>query len=491
MVVHMLNFEWEYKSARELVAALAAKEISARELTDAAIARIENLDTKLNVVCARDFDRARNAARAADDALARGERRPLLGIPLLVKESFNVAGLPTTWGFSQHRNFIAADDALSVTRMKAAGGVVLGKTNVPSGLGDWQSYNDIYGTTNNPYDTTRTPGGSSGGSAAALAAGYVPLALGSDLAGSLRMPAHFCGVYAHKPTLGVVPGRGHNPPPFAPLPDTADLAVVGPMARCATDLALLFDIMAGPDEIDAGIAYKLDLPAPRHERLRDFRVLVLDAHPLLPTDSTVRFAIRTLAECLGRAGIRVAQESELLPDLEDSARLYMRMLMSLLALNWPAEVYANLQRQAAAMPTEASGLDAERVRGAVLSHRDWIMANNARSRLRAQWREFFKAFDALICPVSPVTAFPHDHSNRESRQMLIDGEPHPYGNQAVWAGVATLPGLPATSIPLGLSPQGLPIGVQIVGPSFEDRTPLKLAQLIETEFGGFVPPLRY
>jgi amidase len=169
----------------------------------------------------------------------------------------------------------------------------------------------------------------------------------------------------------------------------------------------------------------------------------------------------------------------------------MRMLMSLLAANWPAEVYANLQRQAVAMPTEASGLDAERVRGAVLSHRDWIMANHARSRLRTQWREFFKAFDALICPVSPVTAFPHDHSNRESRQILIDGEPHPYGNQAVWAGVATLPGLPATSIPLGLSPQGLPIGVQIIGPSFEDRTPLKLAQLIETEFGGFVPPPRY
>jgi amidase len=214
------------------------------------------------------------------------------------------------------------------------------------------------------------------------------------------------------------------------------------MARCAADLALLFDVMAGPDEIDAGIAYRLDLPAPRHERLSDFRVLVLDTHPLLPTDSAVRLAVGSLAERLGGAGVRVAQESELLPDLEDSARLYMRMLMSLLAVNWPTQVYANLQKQAAAMPTEASGLDAERVRGAVLSHRDWIVASHARCQLRAQWRDFFKAFDALVCPVSPVTAFPHDHSDRETRRISIDGEPHPYGDQLIWPGVAALPGLP-------------------------------------------------
>src|SRR5690349_12599917 len=234
----MTTFDWKYKSVRELSAALAAKEISAYELAEAAIARIESLDAKLNAVCVRDFDRARDAARAADHALAKGERRPLLGIPLLVKESFNIAGLATTWGLPQHKHFVPAEDALPVARVKAAGGVVLGKTNVPFGLSDWQSYNDIYGTTNNPFDASRSPGGSSGGSAAALAAGYAPLALGSDLGGSLRMPAHFCGVYAHKPTFGVVPSRGHVPPPLAPLPDTVDLAVVGPMARSAADLAL-------------------------------------------------------------------------------------------------------------------------------------------------------------------------------------------------------------------------------------------------------------
>lgn len=190
----MANVDWKYKSVRELTVALAARDISACELAEDAIARIESLDPKLNAVCVRDFDRALDAARAADDVLAMGERRPRLGIPLLVKESFNVAGLPTTWGFPQHKDFVPTEDARPVARVKAAGGVVLGKTNVPLGLGDWQSYNDIYGTTNNPFNTGRSPGGSSGGSAAALAAGYVPLALGSDLGGSLRMPAHFCGV---------------------------------------------------------------------------------------------------------------------------------------------------------------------------------------------------------------------------------------------------------------------------------------------------------
>lgn len=487
----MTDIEWEYKSVRELAVALSARQISAWELAESAIARIERLEPKLNAVCVRDYERARVAARAADRALAAGEQRPLLGIPLLVKESFNVAGLPTTWGFPQHRNFVAPEDALTVSRIKVAGGIVLGKTNVPLGLGDWQSYNDIYGTTNNPFDVSRSPGGSSGGSAAALAAGYVPLALGSDLGGSLRIPAHFCGVYAHKPTLGVVPARGHIPPTLAPLPDAIDLAVVGPMARCASDLMLLFDVMAGPDEIDAGVAYRLDLPAPRHERLSDFRVLVLDTHPMLPTDSAVRTTIGTLAERLGAAGVRVAQESELLPDLGDSARLYMRMLMSLLAVNWPEQAYANLQKQAAALPKDARGLEAEQVRGAVLSHRDWIVANNARARLRAQWREFFREFDALICPVSPTAAFPHDHSDRDARRILIDGEPHPYGRQLIWPGIATLAGLPATSVPIGMSPQGLPIGVQVVGPFLEDRTPLKLAQLIEGEFGGFVAPAGY
>jgi amidase len=214
---------WSFASATELLDALARKQVSAVELAEHAIARIERHDGKINAVCVRDFERALEAARAADAARGRGEMKTLLGIPLTVKESYNVAGLPTTWGMPAQKDYHPKEDALAITRIKDAGGVILGKTNVPLGLGDTQSYNDIYGTTNNPYDLSRTPGGSSGGSSAALAAGYGPLSLGSDLAGSLRVPACYCGIFAHKPTLALVPTRGHLPPPLPPLPLERDL----------------------------------------------------------------------------------------------------------------------------------------------------------------------------------------------------------------------------------------------------------------------------
>src|SRR5450755_1644645 len=208
----------------------------------------------------------------------------MLGVPITFKEAFNIAGLPTTWGFPQFRHFVPNDDAVIVSRMKNAGAIIVGKTNVPLGLGDFQSYNDIYGTTNNPWDTGRSPGGSSGGSAVALAAGFGPLSFGSDIGGSLRVPAHFCGVYAHKPTMGLVPLRGYNPPPFPSLPGHGDLGVAGPLARTAVDLGRALDVIAGPDEDRTGVGYRLALPPPRHDNLHSFRVLVIDTHPLMPTD---------------------------------------------------------------------------------------------------------------------------------------------------------------------------------------------------------------
>src|SRR5215472_4784693 len=210
--------QWSFMSAVELSAALGARKVSAVELAQDAIGRIERHDGKINAICVRDFERGLEAARAADAAIARGETRPLLGIPLTIKESYNIAGLPTTWGFPPQKDFKPKEDALTVARVKDAGGVILGKTNVPVGLADWQSYNDIYGTTNNPFDLTRTPGGSSGGSSAALAAGYGPLSLGSDIGGSLRVPGFHCGIYAHKPTYGLCAPRGHTPPPLPAIP---------------------------------------------------------------------------------------------------------------------------------------------------------------------------------------------------------------------------------------------------------------------------------
>ncbi|HTE95274.1 MAG TPA: amidase [Bradyrhizobium sp.] len=485
----MAKSEWSFKTAIELSAALAAKQVSAVELAQDAISRIERHDARINAICVRDFERGLDAARAADAARARGETRPLLGIPLTVKESYNVAGLPTTWGFPAQKDFTPPEDALSISRAKAAGGVILGKTNVPVGLGDWQSYNEIYGTTNNPFDLGRTPGGSSGGSAAALAAGYGPLSLGSDIGGSLRVPAFHCGVYAHKPTYNVAPVRGHTPPPFPPIPLDRDMAVIGPMARSAADLSLLLDVIAGPDPLDAGVGYKLTLPPPRRNALKDFRVLVVDSDPVLPSDKDIRGAIEKLAGGLARSGVNVARQSPLLPDFAESSRLYMRMLMSFLGAFFAPEVIAGAQAGAAQLTADNKSLAAERLRGMTQSHRDWVLDDGARGRLRAQWRELFKTFDAVICPIMPTPAYPHDHSpQQEARRIKIDGKDYAYPDQLAWPGIATLPGLPATAIPLGLSPEGLPVGIQIVGPWLEDRTPLKLAELIEREFGGFVPP---
>ena len=481
--------QWGFKTATDLSAALKAKKVSAVELAQDTCARIERHDAKVNAVCVRDFERGLKAAKDADAALARGETQPLLGIPMTVKESYNVAGLPTTYGFPPQKDFRPTEDALSIARVKEAGGVILAKTNVPVALADWQSYNEIYGTTNNPFNLGRTPGGSSGGSSAALAAGYGPLSLGSDIGGSLRVPAFRCGVYAHKPTYDLCANRGHVAPPYPPLPFNRDLSVIGPMARSAADLAVLLDVIAGPDPIEAGVGYKLALPGPRHTALRDFRVLVIDSDPVLPPNREVRAALNDLAAKLGKAGAQVTRESPLLPDFAASSRLYMRMLLSFLSATFTPEAYEEARQAAAKLDAKDMSLRAERLRGIALSHRDWVIADGGRTRLRAQWRELFKTFDAVICPIMPTPAFPHDHTEpQEARTIDIDGTNYPYTDQLAWPGIATLPGLPSTAIPVTLSSDGLPIGVQIVGPWLEDRTPLKLAELIEREFGGFVPP---
>ncbi|MEU8956347.1 amidase [Streptomyces sp. NPDC048518] len=478
-------------TAEELMAALRAGDVTSVELTDEAIARIERDDKEINSVCVPDFDRAREAAHAADRARARGEDRPLLGLPMTVKESYDIAGLPTTWGMPQHRDHMPAEDAVQVSRVKAAGAVVLGKTNVPLGLQDIQSFNEIYGTTNNPWDHARTSGGSSGGSAAALAAGFGALSLGSDLAGSLRTPASFCGVYSHKPTLGLAAIRGMVPPATPTLPPEPDLAVVGPMARSARDLSLLLDVMAGPDPLTLGLSHSVALPPARHERLGDFRVLVLDDHPLLPSGSDVRAGVRRVADGLAEGGARVEWHSPLLPDLTEAATLYMHLLFSGSTARFPLDTYEQLRAYVSELSPDDRSLSAARLRGMVFSHRDWMEANTLREAHRHGWRRLFAEFDAVVCPITPTPAFPHDHDpDLLGRRIDIDGAEYPYFDQLAWAGLATMPGLPATAVPTGPSPAGLPVGVQLIGPMHEDRTPLRLAELLERQIGGFQAPPR-
>jgi amidase len=481
-----------FASATETVAALAARKVSSAELVDRAIARIEKFDGRLNAVVVRDFDRARAAAEVADAALARGERRPLLGLPMTVKEAYNVAGLQTSWGIPAGKGWIATQDAVPVARLKAAGAIILGKTNVPLGLSDWQSVNEVYGQTNNPWDPERTPGGSSGGAAAATAAGYVALELGSDLGGSLRCPAHFCGVFCHKPSTGILPGRGQTPPHVEPIEVevTSDLAVIGPIARSAADLALAVDLLAGPDEVEA-VAYRLSLPPARHERLRDFRVLVIDEHPLEPTAQSVRGALDRFADRLGKEGAKVERASPLLPDLAEATRTYQRLLSPTISFGWPPELIATMKGVAAMIPSGDQSLDALFVRSIFSSHHDWMSAVIARAALRQRWRAVFREFDVVLCPPMPTPAFPHNHDSPDRRRIEIDGKFYSYGDMICWPGVATCPELPSTVIPLERTAEGLPVGAQIIGPFLEDRTTLAFAALAERAFGGFVPPPGY
>jgi amidase len=481
-----------YSTAAELAAALRARRVSSTELVDRSIARIEAHDGKLNAVVVRDFERARQAALEADKALARGEHRPLLGVPMTVKEAFNVAGLSTSWGLPGMENLRASEDTIAIARLKAAGAIVLGKTNVPFMLADWQSANQIYGATNNPWDLKRTPGGSSGGGSAALAAGYVPLEFGTDLVGSLRVPAHFCGIFAHKPSGGLVPMRGFGPPgiPILSVDAEADLVAIGPMARSATDLALALDAVAGPDA-EKAVGYTLAMPPSRHADLKDFRVFIIDEHPMVRTSKAVRSALQKMEADLATAGSKIGRKSSLLPDLDHISNIYGQLLGAFTGGNLPGPMFRELQAKAAALSPDDMSPDAMNARANVMSHHDWVAADRQRRGIAHQWRQFFAEWDVVLCPVTPTTAFPHETREPDARRISIDGEEVHYWLQSVWAGPATLTGQPSTAMPIGRSAEGLPIGMQIVGPYLEDRTTIGFAELVEREFGGFVAPHGY
>ena len=452
----------DWASAGELAAALARREVSAVELFDAMVRRIEARDGPVNAVVVRDFDRGLKAAQAADAALGRGERAPLLGVPMTVKEGHNVAGLPTTWGFESARGFVADADALGVARLKAAGAVILGKTNVPVALADWQSVNPIYGRTRNPWNLELSPGGSSGGGAAALAAGMTPLEYGSDIGGSIRVPAAFCGVFGHKPSYGIAPLRGHSPPGL----DGADipLGVVGPMARTAADLDLALGVLAGPAP-DEAVGWRLALPRPAKTRLEDFTVLVLDAHPVAAVDAEVADAVRALARRLDDAGVDVRYEHERLPDLVQAHQAYLGMLNAAMSRGVPG-----------AQPIDAHA---------------WLDLVDAQTFVRRDWAALFEQVDLVLAPAFGVMAYPHDDAPQMSRVHVINGETTPYMAQVAWPGMATFANLPATAAPVGRTSAGLPIGVQIIGPYLQDRTTIAFAGLIERAFGGFQKPPGY
>jgi amidase len=454
MTCDVIN-DYAVATAGGLAKALAERRIGAVELFETAVAAIEAKDGPVNAVVVRDFDRAREAAEAADAALSRGERRPLLGVPMTVKDSHHVAGLPTTWGLAPFKGWTPTWDSTGVARLKAAGAVILGKTNIPPSLGDWQSANPIYGRTSNPHDLTRSPGGSSGGGAAAVASGMVPLEFGSDIGGSIRVPAHFCGVFGHKPSFDLIPLTGHAPPGIAEPGAGVELAVVGPLARSASDLELALDVLAGPD---GGMAkgYRLALPAPRAQRLSELRVLLIDHHPVAGADAEVLGVLHTLAETMARAGAKVVRPAAVadLPDFGAAHGIYMGLLGAIISRMSPGF----------AEPITASA---------------WMDLLGAQDAVVRRWAKVFETVDVVLAPPFGVAAFPHtDEPDWAKRAFTIDGEPTRYGAQLAWPGIASLANLPATCVPVGKTAAGLPVGVQIIGPFLEDRTTIAVAEMV-------------
>ncbi len=483
-----------FATATELLAALRAGQVTALELTELYIRRIERYDTRLNAVVVRDFERARHQARAADRAAARGEPGALLGLPMTIKESFNVTGLPTTCGVPEWRDFVSQHDAPAVARTREAGAVLLGKTNVPPMLADWQSANPIHGRTNNPWDLGRTPGGSSGGSAAAIAAGLGALEVGSDIGGSIRVPAAFCGVYGHRPSETLLPKSGQFPLP--PLPNSVGvMAVQGPIARSAEDLELALSVLAGPD-VGEDVAWRVALPPPRHDRLADFRVAVLPAIPWLVVDDAITQTLQELVARLGRLGATVKEAQ---PDGFGDHRAHHQLYRSLLAAMTSARETAEGREKRIAFWREAPDeFSRAHLRGLAGAPGDFVFWGAQREGFRQAWRAFFRDWDVLLAPAINVLAYPHiarpwPAEDPDDLRLTFDvnGRAVPYMHGLVHPALSTVAGQPATAFPVGISRGGLPIGLQAIGPYLEDLTPLRFAALLAREIGGFRKPPGY
>ena len=433
----------EFKSATELMALLKAKELSSVELLELFLARIKAHNERFNIVVTLDADNAKRAAKQADEERARGHASGALhGLPMTIKDSWEVVGMTATCGMRSLASHRPARDADAIARLRSAGAIFFGKTNLPTGAADHQSYNSLFGLTRNPWNVERTVGGSSGGAAAALASGFTPLELGSDIGGSIRCPAHFNGVYGHKPSYGIVPMRGHIPPPPGALSEF-ELGVGGPLARSADDLELAMDLLASPQELDQ-TAWSLRIPASRHEKLSDFRVAIWADAKHYTIDSRCLQAIEEYAADLRRAGVKVDDKARPEIDPIESYDVYLNALIAVMAAGMPPlpDNFAPDDQNYAARFARASKL----------SYAEFGHFAEKREHLFRAWRRFFENYDVLLCPVMPTVAFPHDTSGIEeggqfTRTLIVDGKPRPYLDNLQWPGLITVANLPATAVP--------------------------------------------
>ena len=478
-----------FTSATALAADINTRKIGCSDLLEHFWSRVERFNPAINAVVVDDINRARAKAREADIAIARGELwGPLHGVPMTVKESFDVTGTPTTWGIPALKTNYPVANAIAVDRLIGAGAVVFGKTNVPTLLADWQTYNLLYGTTNNPWRATLSPGGSSGGSAAALAAGLTGLEIGSDIGGSIRNPAHYCGVYGHKPSYGIVPMRGTLfPGNVAPV----DFFVAGPMARSADDLAAALMVIAGPDVLESA-GWRLTLRPFRERGIANFRVAIMLDNSNSRVDHEVQEGLQALGKFLVQNGATVSEDARPDVDFMQAHELYIRLLRAATSRTQTAEAFERNIELGRTLDRDDRSYFARMVQGNTLYHKDWLDADEVRYRLRYKWAAFFKDYDLLLCPAAASAARPHDQAGeRYRRTILVDGAPVPVTDQLFWAGIASLAGLPASVAPIGLTANGLPVGVQIVGAEYDDLTCIGFAQMLEREYYAFVPPPGY
>ncbi|HEY8564035.1 MAG TPA: amidase [Beijerinckiaceae bacterium] len=465
---------------------LARRELSATELLDATLARIEAANLAINAVVAMDVEGARTAAAEADRRFAAGEARPLEGLAVTIKDSFDTVGLPSTAGAPAYKDRRPETDATAVARLKAAGAIVLGKSNVPIFTGDFQSYNQVFGITNNPHDPARSPGGSSGGAAAAVAAGMTGFELGSDLGGSVRWPSHACGVFGLKPTWNLVSTWGHvPPPPERRLARNADLVVAGPIARSAADLDLLLPVLAGPRDL----AVRVPLKEPRRLEPKGLRVAVWLNEPFAPVQRAVSESVREAARRLAAAGAEVDETARPGFRFEEAFEVFALFNHAIVAYGLPPKVRDKLQRMAGSFAPGDLSHRALQARGARMTPALYQQTKARQGVLKRRWARFFESYDVLLCPPAPVVAIPHDHGpDLHARVLDIDGSPRPYLDFLCWASLATGADLPAVSAPVMRTSEGLPTGVQIIAAEGEDRTAIAVAAMLEAMGGRFVPP---
>jgi amidase len=477
------GFDADFGTAIQALAALQSGAISSRELTQHVLARIGKLNPALASFVTVAEAQALARARQADAALARKKPLgPLHGLPIVVKDTWATAGLRTTGGSKTLEQHVPKQNAVVVERLEAAGAVIVGKTNLPEWAADWQSFNDVAGAARNPWDRGRTPGGSTGGGAAAVAAGLGFLEIGSDIAGSIRIPAHFCGVYGHKSTWGVVPMRGHIPPPPGMQGTGSELSVAGPLARSAEDLLLELGVVAGPDR-DEAVAYRWTLPKPRQARLRDYRIRYVLDDPFCPVDAGTKAVLTEAVAALRKAGARLTEGWPEGVDPERQSLVYRWLLNSFFSQTLTKEQWDET------LAARAKGADDPWTRGAAAYHREWLPWTGARLAAREVWQAYFRTHDAFLMPVAFMPAFAHDSSQPMSARMLkAGGGARPYTDMNRWISFATLTGCPATSAPVGRTREGLPVGLQIMGPYAEDATPIDLAAKITEVVGGFEAP---